>query len=103
MTYLDHEVTLLAICCFVKPPMGSIICYYQVFSKYGNVQEKMQTVQRACHWSALPRCRSLVLNLEKGVKYHWRDSFLKHSYLIVVRHSKLTKLGYSEVFVNFLQ
>lgn len=59
-----------------------------VFSNDGDKEEKMKVVQLqlAQQWSALPKCRSLVLNLEKGVKGHWRDRCLT-----TVRHAKLSK------------
>lgn len=88
MASLDHEVTLLAAYCSVKPVTSSIICYYEVFSKDGDIEEKIKVVQvqLAPQWSALPKCRSPVLNLEKGVKGHWRNCCW-----ITVRFAKLSK------------
>lgn len=88
MAFLDHEVTLLAACCSVKPAKSSIICYYEVFSKDGDIEEKIKVVQvqLAPQWSALPKCRSPVLNLEKGVKGHWRDCCW-----IIVKFARLSK------------
>lgn len=84
MASLDHEVTLLAACCSVKPGTSPIICYYEVFSKDGAVEEKMKVVQvqLAHQWSALPKCRSP----EPGERGHWRDRCR-----ITVRFAKLSK------------
>lgn len=87
MASLDHEVTppfLLPVALLNQPRVLS----YEVFSKDGDIEEKIKVVQvqLAHQWSALPKCRSPVLNLEKGVKGHRRDRCR-----ITVRFAKLSK------------
>lgn len=72
-----------------------------VFSKDGDIEEKMKVVQLqlAHQWSALPKCRSLVLNLRLGGKGSLEGPLSDHGEVF----QAIQMARYWELSATFLQ